>query len=608
MARVTAPTVRQAQAATDVVGFNLENSTASAIPARFITFQQTFQPAKVMHSANLVVSQDLGQSIPVQMDVKTTWGDGSVRSALLTLQHPSIPANSALKFMLSTTGTLPASAPLSLANLAYDLKVSYGSTVYDAATLLRTRPISYWQNGPLAVQGRVDQPVTGSLHLTIDITIYADGSVSADVQFNNDYAMQPAGGTVAYTASISEKGAVVLPPTSLTHHQYQTWHKVLGASPANVVQDIAYLIQAGAIPCLDLAAGVDSALLAGQHISGNQILGPGNITQNMPTTGGRADIGPMSAWNAIWLMTQSAAAAQYALVQADAAGSVPWHYFDPKKGAYLSLDDYPTLWTDPRGNPTLTQQTRATSWTLDTAHQPDLSYVPYLLTGRRYYLDQLNAQAMFGEFTTWNTPRRNGTGLVANGSDQVRAQAWCLRGLIEAAWMNPAGSADQARFQKIADNNFAWLVAQIPAWTTQQGAPYGWLPGDYRDGMAPWQQDYFASTMVAAVKMGFANALTFVNWQMNFLVGRFLNGANGFAPQAGCAYSLPIATTWEALGTGAASTFTDGDYAELAAETLAGIIAVTGSADAQKAYTWLMNSGAPQIKPYFVDPQLDIVP
>ena len=77
----------------------------------------------------------------------------------------------------------------------------------------------------------------------------------------------------------------------------------------------------------------------------------------------------MPGWNAIWLMTQDEQAAKYALVQADAAGSVPWHYFDPKTGTYLSVTDYPTLWADPRGTPTLTQQPSSSSgWTPEAAH------------------------------------------------------------------------------------------------------------------------------------------------------------------------------------------------------------------------------------------------
>ena len=488
--------------------------------------------------------------------------------------------------------------------------------------------VSYWQTGPLATQGRVDVPIAGSLHVTLDITMHADGSTSTDVQFNNDYAMQSVGGTAVYNVTIQQNGSTVLQQSNITEYQYQTWHTVVsttGTAQANVVQDIDHLQDTGAIPNLDLAAGVDPSDLSAERITGNQILGPGSVTQYMPTTGGRADIGLMPGWNAIWLITQDEQAAKYALAQADVAGSVPWHYFDPKTGTYLSVTDYPTLWADPRGTPTLTQQPSSSSgWTPDAAHQPDLSYVAYLMTGDRYYLDQLNAQATFAVFSDWNVLRQNGLGLVANGSDEVRAQAWSLRVIDEAAWANPTGSAEQTYFAKLADNNWSWLVSQIPIWTQQEGQAYGYVPGTYgnNSAMAPWQQDYFASVAIEAAQMGNADALTFLNWEANFLVGRFLNSASGFNPHDGVAYNLTVANgngvnyqTWAqigqatvAAGNSNGSGWADGNFAELAAQTLAGIITLTGSAAATQAYNWLMSSGAPQIAPYFVDPQFDVVP
>ena len=204
----------------------------------------------------------------------------------------------------------------------------------------------------------------------------------------------------------------------------------------------------------------------------------------------------------------------------------------------------------------------------------------------------------------------------------MRQQAWSLRVIDEAAWANPTGSVEQTTFAQLANNNWSWLVSQIPTWTQQQGQAYGYVPGEYRDGMAPWQQDHFASVTIQAAQMGNADALTFLNWQANFLVGRFLNSANGFNPHDGVAYSLNIEDstgtnykTWAqieqatvAAGNSNGSGWANGDYAELAAQTLAGIITLTGSAAATQAYNWLMSSGAPQITPYFVDPQFDIDP
>ena len=104
-------------------------------------------------------------------------------------------------------------------------------------------------------------------------------------------------------------------------------------------------------------------------------------------------------------------------------------------------------------------------------------------------------------------------------------------------------------------------------------------------------------------------------------MGRFLNSSNGFNPHDGAAYNLIVGNgngttyqTWAqieqatvAAGDSNGSGWADGNFAELAAQTLAGIITLTGSSAAKQAYDWLMSSGAPQINP-FVDPQFDVVP
>src|SRR5205823_3763666 len=144
----------------------------------------------------------------------------------------------------------------------------------------------------------------------------------------------------------------------------------------------------------------------------------------------RPDIGITTGPSAMWLMTQDQTAAQYALGWADVAGSVPWHIYDPTTGNYLSIFQYPQLWTgSTNGWTQYGASSTLTGWTPDVAHQPDLSYVAYMLTGDRYYLDQLNAQAAASILSAYPSARQqNGyVDLVANGGDQVRAQAWMLR-------------------------------------------------------------------------------------------------------------------------------------------------------------------------------------
>ncbi|MGH3185103.1 MAG: hypothetical protein ACRDOE_24795, partial [Streptosporangiaceae bacterium] len=351
-----------------------------------------------------------------------------------------------------------------------------------------------WLSGPQASQMRIDVPVAGSLHVTFDITAYADGTTSTDVQFNNDIAMSQSGGRVQYDATIRQNGSTVFAQSNIDQFQYQTWHQLIYSSGApgllnggvNVQHDTAAMARAGFIENYDPSTGVKTTLIADETRAmagasttvlgapGFGILGNAGITQYMATTGGRADIGPTTQANAIWLMTQNAQAQAYALAQADAAGSVPWHLYDPTTGTYLATTQRPNLWIDPRGTTTggatgLTQQlpqyysktSPGSGWAIDPGHQPDLSYDAYLLTGSRYYLDQLNAQASYDILITAPSYRQNGQDLVVNGISQVRVQAWDLRQLQEAAFINPDDSALKAYFTQAVNNNFTNLLATI---------------------------------------------------------------------------------------------------------------------------------------------------
>src|SRR5215813_5042524 len=163
--------------------------------------------------------------------------------------------------------------------------------------------------------------------MTFNITTSVDGTSRTDVQFNNDYAMQAVGGEVKYDATIKQNGTTVLQQTNIDQFQYQTWHKQIwsnGAPQVNIQHDIVALEKTGAIQNYDLSIPVDPSLLAYEATAiaspgWGGVLAANGVTQDMPMTGGRSDIGPTTQANTIWLMTQNQTAAEYALGQADAA-------------------------------------------------------------------------------------------------------------------------------------------------------------------------------------------------------------------------------------------------------------------------------------------------
>ncbi|WP_207443800.1 carbohydrate-binding domain-containing protein [Roseomonas haemaphysalidis] len=569
--------------------------------------------------------------------------------AVLSVERPGLNAHSSVDAVLQTT---PVAAPAPAIDLAaalkqhdftVDLTVGGRPTHVDVLSALKAAladgSATYWQNGPLASQARVEIDLPGSQRMVFDVTAFKGGGLAVEAQFNNDGAMGSSGGRVAYDLVAKLDGQMVS-HEAVNQGQYQNWHQSfsttdhdggqgLGSADEgwlNIRQDIAHLQATGAVAHYDLSVGIADSLLSSWEASYKSAgwddpLSTRDVTQYMPGTGGRGDIGFTTVGNTAWLMSQDIRAATYALGQAEAAGSVPWNLYDSANKSWLSAQDYPHLWTDGRGGTGtpgnaasrgLTQQIDGgTGWTPDSAHQPDLSYVPYLLTGERWMLDNLQAQAAWNVLNTWSDTRGEDGFIVVNGG-QVRHSAWALRQIDEAAWASPDGSAEKSYFTAVSKANWAWLVDQIPAWTAAQGEAHGWVPGNYgtANALPPWQQDYFASTAIAAASHGNADALTFLQWQSNFLVGRFTHEAQGFAEHDGAAYLIAIGDpatgkplqTWGEIGAqmvawnwsnGSGWSHSQGDYAQLAMATLAGIAHLTGSPEATAAYRALMADAPP---------------
>jgi hypothetical protein len=156
-----------------------------------------------------------------------------------------------------------------------------------------------------------------------------------------------------------------------------------------------------------------------------------------------------------WVLSQDSAAETVMMANADAAGGIPWHFVDESTGTLINRDDYPYFWQHPRSatNPKSPQPTNGwpTSrvWTPDTAHLPDLNYVPYLTTGSHYQLKLLQAASNY-VITVHNPnytydravadPAKPGSADymgVASPSHQQRAIAWGLREVAEAAYIVP---------------------------------------------------------------------------------------------------------------------------------------------------------------------------
>ncbi len=645
-AAVHLPTVAQPTAPDDVVGVKIE--ATGDLRRRSVTFGQVFE-AGAVPAGRTVTARAGGARLPTQMDVKTTYPDGSARMGIV-----SVTVDGTTDAMLVRTAPDGARPAVDLGGLAgqYDMTVELAVSGgerhrFDLGSLLaqalKDGRVSYWLRGPIATEGRIAVPVTGSLRLVADIRAYADGSVMTDVQLNNDLAMQPAGGALVYDVAIRSKGRTLLQKAGLRHFQYQTWHLEAwsnGAPPANVVHDVPALARAGAIQNYDTSTGVAAALLQQQAQSmtgaGFDILGNAGLAQYMGMTGGRPDIGATTLANTAWLVTQHPAAARYALAQADAAGSIPWHFFEQQGGTYVTATKYPKLWSDGRGGQWDTKgftqpvDHEHSGWAPDNAHQPDLSYVPYILTGLRYRYDQLEAQAAAAIIAIWPTSRQDDRALVVSHVEQVRGRAWALRAIDAVVFIAPDSAPMRPYFQRVLRNNIDFMLADTR--TYSKGEAYGWVPdtdgaGTGGGATAPWMQDFLASTLILSATRKVDGAREVVEWMSHYLAGRFLAADRGFRPNNATAYRMIVFQaspeapfmTWRdveaaTIRNGFAKDSRDWSnddraYVQAARGVLAGMVSVTGSRDAERAYAWL-NANGPGLSQgdYMANPTWNIVP
>ena len=628
---------------TPLPGFKLQ--APGGAPAQTVSFGQAFLPGAVPSGSALAMVAG-GVTKPVQMEVRTRHPDGSVAFAQVVLPQPALAAGQTLDaaFVLGSASTAPAvdlAAVLSKHTASVALTFADGArssvdVIAAARKAIADGTASFWQKGPYATQARVEVPVSGSLYLSFDLTADASGNLKLDAHFNNDRAMGGAGGTATYAASITLDGRTASQP-QLTQYQYQNWNKVLESKPAsfvNVRHDIGYVERTGLLQNFDQDRGKFFTGQVGANAGRlddadwGKPFAPHDIQQYMPGVGGRPDIGPTTGANANWVLTQDALAARYALDQAGATDGIPWHFRDVATGTWMTADRRPGLWTDPRGGNGppggLTQQADLgnNGWTPQRAHAPDGSYIPYLLTGERAFLDELNAEASWAVMDTWPAQRGATDDIVAQ-YQEVRGGAWSLRTIQEAAWVNADGSPEKSYFAGVAADNWKWLVSMIPEWTAYQGEAYGHIPMEMGEPQfAPWQQDYFASTTAQAVINGNADAKTFLEWQSNFLSQRFLNADRGMDPRTGVSYQLLVKDaqgnplkTWGEINKAtiaagwAGDYWPNTDYTELALMSLAGTMTALGDSKgglaAMKAYGLLAASDAPFLTS---DSQFQIAP
>lgn len=588
-----------------IIGGNLTDikivNTGAAQTNIPITFGQVFAVGDIPSGTSVTGTLSDSSSIPLQVNVKATHAaDGSVRHAIISAVLPNLASGQTETISFTGTPTVGSTAAITPAALlaagfTAHIDVTIGADTYSASadTLLAGLNIQ-WLAGPIANEWIVSGPLlkttdsTPHPHLTARFAIrsYAGSNkTKVDVTVENDRTFTAGSQNFTYNAKTYVGGTLVDTIAALEHYHHSRWHKVFWwhdtTTPAiNLKHNIDYLIATKAVPNYDRSVVPSAAAIATNltNIAGKT--GPmkiGLVEPYMPATGGRPDIGPMPGWYALYLLTMDKDAKQLMLDMADGSGSWPIHYRDETDANDMPvrIDKAGNGWlSEPYRNITLHTNFNSsgplpvprcagdnatlcvTPLSPEAAHEPSLVYLPYLVTGDYFYLEELQFWAAWNQLGTGGGYRDYEKGLVR--WDQTRGQAWSLRTLGQVAYILPDSHPLKEYFKTIVVNNLtafntiytnnanANLLGIIdgkglsPLGTTEfNPILYPNLQGVV-SGIAPWQDDFITWSIGYLAELGFTDAQPFLAWKSKFQIGRMTDP--NYCWTAGAIYNLSVST------------------------------------------------------------------
>jgi hypothetical protein len=558
-----------------VTNVRLQNTGTAAQTSVPVTFGQVFAVGHVRTTDVMVGRLEDNTMVALQMDVKARHADGSVRHAIFSAIIPAIGANATRTMSLAKNATatnVVASLPNDL--LANGFTASASATIagvkYAASAdqLLKAGAKSTWLAGPVANEWHVSAPLTtvsgvAHPHLTARFAVRYYSAIKkarVDVTIENNWAYQASPQNFKYNAEVIVGGKSVYAKTDLTHLTQARWRKLFwwgGDAPTVDAQlNTPYLIASRAVPNYDQTVRIGETALSGMASrsagSTSEPMGAGLALPYMPTTGAHEDIGILPGWTTSYVMTMDKRAREAMLITGDGAGSFSMHYRDQNTDRPVSLSNYPYMSLYGRVGDTYNPVAKRTEWfpacggdcstpyTFDISHQPSLAYVPYLVTGDYYYLEEMQFWAMLDTFASNPAYRENIKGLVI--PEQLRGQAWALRTLAQAAYITPDNDVLKADLVTLMNNNLDWYNATYSnnASANKLGIPvHGYSIAYNNDtAIAPWMDDFFTSAIGHAAELGFEKAKPLLAWKAKFPVGRMT--APGVCWVMGSPYSLTI--------------------------------------------------------------------
>lgn len=374
---------------------------------------------------------------------------------------------------------------------------------------------------------------------SIPFTVFFRPDVTSDrleVVFEwGDPFVSPARDLDAYSAEISRDGWTIAKIDVPQHFWLSRWR--WQSDPRPFIKTAEDLFAAKVFPRFKRIASRQSFPPVARPYT---TMGFSNITTYMPTTGERGDIGPIPEYYAAYLATGDESMKASLLAWAESAASFPWHLRDAKRNfAPLDWNDYPkatTYYLQEQSSPVLYLSPRPPAFrikerpVIEDAHEPALAFVPFMLTGDLYYLEELQFMS-----THFLRASRSFPGLF--NMLQTRGWAWCLRTMSDTVYATPSKPPSyllpKSYWQAVMDRNLASVMHDHVQAKDVKNAVFS--SGTEKTEIGFWQEDYLATVLGMVVYRGFAAWRPVLEWKIRSDIAR-TNGTSGWPRSVPTAY------------------------------------------------------------------------
>ncbi|MEM9233230.1 MAG: hypothetical protein AAGA69_03215 [Pseudomonadota bacterium] len=529
------PAVPQGTAGTGEMVFRLRRTRPEG---GFATYGQVFAPGDIPAGMSLAATAG-GKPLPIQMDIKATHSDGSVRHAVLTAKVPQGSGEIEGNYLPNGAGGTPltwSSDSFRDVTLRLTGTLGGGATTRDIDVAAMLAQGQDWLRGPLAIERLAQAEASPLLTVRIDGRQYKDGTARLRLTFENHKTFSSLPRDLAYNVRLMKGGETLFFTDVAEHYRHAGWTVLVPMDhepAAEAVPNLGQLASAGAVLPYD---GDTPVVVNDVDRSADPVL-PGTVyklAQYMPTTGGRRDIGPMTHWGAAWAIEGSRDARHEILRMADLGLTIPWSFAEDETSLPVRVDQRSAFWADARGAGKgkdkfpkgIFNGERPGGWVPDLAHKPQLAYPAYLATGEAVYARALAHEAGYALSAVW--PDKREGGYLVTKQLQLRSAAWSLRTIGNAAWILPDDDPLKDYFIGARNANLDDLFTRYVAGgqLDAAGETEGWIDNFSREGPgahAAWQGDFLAMAVAQETLRGSPRAREVLDWMSGYIIGRVLN-------------------------------------------------------------------------------------